>query len=161
MDVANVSRATLEVISALGIVLGLVFVGLELRHANSLAQADALISLNETTATIVLAKYEAPASDQLWALYSEGGISDGKELSPQDREILTSYWTALINVYEAAWKFRQTGILGDEEVNPYLLDLCNVFSRSRLSTEFWLDSRGFYSPSFVVDAEGACPALLL
>tara|TARA_R110002096_G_scaffold378252_1_gene572206 strand:+ start:1539 stop:1808 length:270 start_codon:yes stop_codon:yes gene_type:complete len=83
----TLGRTTLEALSTIGVVLGLIFVGLELRHSNNLSQAEALISLNGLTITMEMSKYEMPTSDDLWVRFRDGKLDNDDDISPKDEEI--------------------------------------------------------------------------
>ena len=80
----TLGRTTLEALSTIGVVLGLIFVGLELRHSNNLSQAEALISLNGLTITMEMSKYEMPTSDDLWVRFRDGKLDNDDDISPKD-----------------------------------------------------------------------------
>lgn len=149
-------RITLEALSTIGVAIGLVFVGLELRHSNNLSQAEALISLNGLTITMEMSRYEMPTSDDLWVRFRDGKLDNDDDISPKDEEILTTYYVMLINLTEAAWKFRDTGILGEAETQGYLKSACNSFTRNDLGINFWQTSRGNFTSGFIAELETIC-----
>ena len=159
MSTNNTIRAALEAASAIGVILGLIFVGLELRHSNNLSQAEALLSLNGLTITMEMSKYNMPASDDLWVRVGAGTIDDKKNLSPMDQNVLSTYYTMLINLTESAWKFRDTGILGEAETEGYLKAACDILSQNDLSKKFWYRKRANFTLKFVAELEENCAEL--
>lgn len=96
-----------------------------------------------------------PTSDDLWVRFRDGKL-DNDDISPKDGEILTTYYVMLINLTEAAWKFRDTGILGEAETQGYLNSACNNFTRNELGINFWQLSRGNFTSDFVAELETTC-----
>jgi hypothetical protein len=158
MPVSINARVFLETASALGVILGLIFVGLELRHSNNLAQAEALASLNGLTASLVMSKHDLPVSDDFWVRYRNGDLNDAGDVSPTDLDVLDSYLTATINLFESAWKYRDTGILGEAETQGYLISACATFTRNGLSKSYWRRAHTF-TPGFMADVEAVCVEL--
>ena len=154
------SRIFVDVISSLAVLLGLVFVGLELRHANKLAQAEAVNSLNGMIVELNISKYGAPASKDLWANYYSGRIGTGADLSPGDREILVASLFSWMTLYEAAWKYHETGILQEEEFVGYIEGACDELTLSELSREVWGQNKTLFTPGYVKEIENTCEALL-
>ncbi len=150
------SRIFVEIISTLAVVLGLVFVGIELRHANNLAQSEAMNSLNEMIIELNTSKYSAPASTDLWANYYSGRTGTGAELSPSDREILGSNLMSWMTLYEAAWKYYDTGILGEEEFLGYIKGACDELALSELNSEVWTQNKALFTPDYVKELESTC-----
>ena len=152
-------RIFVEIISTLAVVLGLVFVGIELRHANNLAQSEAMNSLNEMIIELNTSKYSAPASSDLWADYYSGHVGTGVELSPGDREILVSNLLSWMTLYEAAWKYYETGILGKEEFLGYIEGACDELALSELNSEVWGQNKSLFTSGYVRELESTCEGL--
>ena len=153
------SRSVVDVISSFAILLGLVFVGLELRHANNLAQAEAVNSLNGMIVELNISKYAAPASKDLWANYYSGRLGTAADLSPSDREILTANFFSWMTLYEAAWKYHETGILQEQELVGYIEGACDELALSELNMETWVQNKSLFTPGYVKQLEEACKTL--
>ena len=148
-----------EIVSSGAVVLGLVFVGLELRHANRLAESESVNSLNGMIVELNMSKYAAPASKNLWADYYSGGLEAGTGLAPSDREILVNNFFSWMTLYEAAWKYHDTGILGDEEFVGYIEGACDELSLGEFNREVWAESKRLFTPGYVDQVETTCAAL--
>lgn len=64
-----------------------------------------------------MSRHGLPASDDFWVRYEEGNLNEVGDLSPINLTILESYLTVIVNLQEAAWKYHDTGILGDAEIH--------------------------------------------
>lgn len=159
MPTQSTTRIVVDVLTALSVVLGLVFVGLELRHANNLARADALNSINALYLELNYAKYEAPASTGLWAAYYAGELEGKESLPPEDYEAIENFISGFMTVFESAWQYHSRGIIGDEEFDGYLRGLCSEFSQAPFLPEVWRTQRHAYSAGAIAEGERACPNL--
>ena len=156
MSKTPLTRVSLEVISASAVLLGLLFVGLELRHANKLAESEAVNSLNGMIVELNMAKYEAPASEGLWANYFLGQPFDETNLSPSDLEILGTNLISWMSLYEAAWKYYETGILKEGEFAGYIEGACDELARGEFAKEFWKQNKSLFTEGYVQKLEATC-----
>jgi hypothetical protein len=148
------TRTFVEFAGAAGVVLSLIFVGMELRHANNLAEAEAVQSINLMMNEVLL----TAMSDEL-TLKDAADRSD-ISISEARRGFRNVYF---LNMYEAAWKAHERGIIDDEMFSVYLDAVCgDVFLRSNVNMfvgingATWAEARSAFNPHFVEQLEMAC-----
>lgn len=91
-----------EIIGVIAVVLSLVFVGFELRHANRLAEAEAIQTINE----MIAEKLNSTTSSQ-WAMERIAAASD-QTVDEMGFRYERISW---MNIYEAAWTSFDNGII--------------------------------------------------
>ncbi|MFK7828735.1 MAG: hypothetical protein AB8B57_03040 [Congregibacter sp.] len=148
-------RIVTEVAGALSIVLSLVFVGLELRHANNVAEADSVQQINAMYFEMALA---GAHDSELIQLVAERSEIDEAAVRIGFRNAST------LNIVEAAWKSFDRGILDEEHYISYMTDGCVVifpdgFSESILLPDglmAWNDYKLRLSRRFTEAFENFC-----
>lgn len=145
------SRKTLgETLAALGVVGSLLFVGLELRQNNELAQAAAYqamgselaelwrgVSLNRDFAEI----HRRFIMDPLTA-------ADLAEISDTDRYRMVASWVAALRSLEITWRQTQLGLLDEEAFNYFGNDSPGIAAAVGNLKLLWPDVRALMSPDF-------------
>jgi hypothetical protein len=153
MAVENRLRTITEFVGAISIVLSLTFVGLELRHANNLAEAEAVQSINEMFAE----KLNTDKSEWVVALKSQAAGEEEMEV------FLHTEREQWMNILESAWKSFDRGILDRVQLAAYLNAGCRAifqeidsethrFWGERTWNEYKLD----FNPGYVAELEHHC-----
>ncbi|GAB5413395.1 MAG: hypothetical protein Cons2KO_09980 [Congregibacter sp.] len=148
-------RTVTEFIGAISIFVSLVFVGLELRHANNVAEVDAVLQINAMYAEMLIAASHDP--DLIRSLAEK---SDREE---QPIRIGFRNLT-MINIVEGAWKSFDRGIMEEAHFLSYVNDMCqNVFPNevgAPISTPggdtAWERLKLTLSPEFAEVVESRC-----
>jgi hypothetical protein len=147
-------RIITEFAGALSIVLSLIFVGLELRHANNVAEADSVMQINNMFVDFLTASESDP--DFLKARAEERGIDEWSV-----RTELRS--TILLNILEATWKSFERGIMDEEQYFAYMFDGCwNLFPGGHTGSftgsgeAGWAETKKSFNPNFIRAFESRC-----
>ena len=120
-----------EIVAALGVIIGLVFLSLDVREnteiTRSAAYGQSIDRLNEWRANVV----RDPDVSRLYLAYSE---SKTGELNREDSFRLQLLLTSLWGVYETAFYARDYGLLGPAEWGRYEVQMCD---HRGLNVEDW------------------------
>ena len=148
------TRTFIEIAGATGVVLSLIFVAMELRHANNLAEAEAVQSINLMIADLLL----AGMSDE--QILRDSATLNDISMSDARRGFRNAYF---LNAYEAAWKSNERGIIDDEMLSVYLKGACSdIFFNSGfdvfvgINGSKWTDARSAFNPRFIEQLELVC-----
>ena len=151
-------RVATELLGALSIVLSLIFVGLELRHANNLAAAEAVMQINAMYVESTVAM--AHDADLIRSFAQEHEI--------EERSVRQGFINMnRLNMVEAAWTNHDRGIMSEEQLNTYMMDGCVTLFPDGFSEKIltptgeasWNRYKAFVSPRFVVEFEQFCRAM--
>jgi hypothetical protein len=111
-----------EIVAALGVIVGLVFLTLDVREntetTRSAAYGQSIDRLNEWRAHVI----RDPDISRLYLAYSEATAS---ELNREDSFRLQLLLTSLWGVYETAFYSRDYGLLGPAEWGRYEVQMCD------------------------------------
>ena len=88
---------------------------MELRHANNLAEAEAVQAINTMLADSLLAAMSSKFAIEDSAKRNDISLSDAR------RGFRNAYF---LNTYESAWKVHERGIIDDEMFTVYLRAAC-------------------------------------
>ena len=101
----------IELVGAIAVLIGLVFVGLELRQNTRAVQAATFQGMTETSSDFLVTIASEPELRRVWS----ASYTTLDELSTEDREIyrylLNSFWLRMQNAFRQ-W---QVGTLSDED----------------------------------------------
>ena len=151
-DISKV-RIVTEFAGALSIVLSLIFVGIELRHANNLAETEAVQSINQ----MIAGKLNGDLQNA-WGIRASGAANN---LSIQD-EVDFLERIQWLNIYEAAWKSYDRGIIDAEQAASYLNGACySIFVGINIDEytwgeRSWEEYSEDFNPGYVAELEGLC-----
>lgn len=110
-----------EIVAAIGVVVGLVFLGLEVRENTEITRAatyDAsIVRLNEWRTQVV----RDPDVSRLYLAYTEATTG---ALNAEDAFRLQVLLTSLWGVYETAFYSRDYGLLGESEWGRFAVQIC-------------------------------------
>jgi hypothetical protein len=153
MVIENKFRIVAEFLGAFSIVLSLVFVGLELRHANNLAEAEAVQSINEMFAE----KLNNDKSEWVVTLLA---AQSGEDIETVFMHTEREQW---MNILESAWKSFDRGIIDDVQLAAYLNAGCRViFQEIDVSEHLlwgertWDEYKQDFNPGYVAALERHC-----
>ena len=125
-------RAAIELAGAIAVLIGLVFVGLELRQNTKAVQAATFQGMTETSSDFLVTIASEPELRRVWS----ASFATPEELNEEDREIhaflQNSFWLRMQNAFRQ-W---QIGTLSDEDWLVYRNLSCG-FARRPLYQEFW------------------------
>ena len=106
----------IEIVGLLAVVISLVFVGYEIRENTKLASAQALLELSQLSQENLLLVVDNDSLNEL-LLRAE---KDHSNLSQEEHRKVRQYIYAVWNTYEAAFQFREKGILSEIDFRPWL-----------------------------------------
>ena len=135
-----------ELIATVGVLVSLVFVGLELRQNTSVARAQARNDLASLSQDWLLVLGQDPAANRAWrgSWYDDapGGLSAVEESQAYYMMI------ALVRRLEVAYFHHQEGLIPEEALANYGMD-SPVFESPDFRVEFWPGVRENFDPDFV------------
>jgi len=125
-----------EIISALAIVVSLLYAGYQFRRSNTITSSDAAAVLTERFRESNKLLIESPGLAEI-VLAGRAGSAD---LSEADRLRYETFEKAFFNSWEAAWLYHADGILDA----PTWADLDEYFANAarRRSADVWVEMRG-------------------
>jgi len=135
----------------LGVLVGIVFLSVEIRQNTNAVAAQAILSLNEfgneTSRSVSL--------DEDFAKLVTTGHQDPESLTELEEERYVIYVQHLLNVSEAAWTFRQRGLISDEEFQGWQKSTCSWLAQSGVD-KLWKSGRLHFIDEFRSSAETWC-----
>lgn len=154
-------RLLSELAGAISIVLSLIFVGIELRQANNLSEADGLQSLNEMAASILIARMTDVELNRLIAkAYQSDELNEAHGFTAAEGSQLRGYFAAWTTYGESSWKYYERGIIALDQYQGSLSVICTIFSPSSAAIDLWRSLYGSIAHDFVADTEQNCAALM-
>ncbi len=148
-------RTLAEFIGGMSIVVSLIFVGLELRHANNVAEVDSVLQINAMYVEALTAAHHDPETVQMIA------ENNNRELSA----VRGGYRNlALINIAEAAWTSFDRGIMEEAHYLSYVQDVCQYVFPNGLEEPVpipdqdipWEQLKLTFNPEFAEVVESRC-----
>ena len=139
-----------EVVGIVALVLSLIFVGVEIQQNTNAVAAHAILSLNEfandTTSSV--------SQDEEFAkLVTKGHQNDS--LTELEEERYRAHVQHLLNVAEAAWTFRQRGLITNEEFQGWQASTCSWLALPGVN-KLWKSDRLHFIEEFRSSAESWC-----
>jgi hypothetical protein len=144
-------RSVVELAGAAGVILGLVFVGLELRQNTAVSSAQAVLDLNGIGSEIHLALAQDADLERL----VHAGYEDPNSLTEDERRRFVRWLRVRINAYEVAWMYQREGLLTRAEAAGYRSATCEILGREG-ARWFWEAELGNYAQGFVEDVNAWC-----
>ena len=122
-------KPILEVLSAVAVLLGLAFVGFELRQNTAAVEASSRQSTTDASVAWLLTIASDPELAHLWGIASRElqNLSDTEAI--QLHLLLRSQWIRFQNAY-LQWK---GGTLGDDDWNNYVGFICRTRMQAQLN----------------------------
>lgn len=153
-------RVVAELIGALAVLLGLIFVGLELRQNTAAVQASTLQGLVDLSTTYLI---DTSLDQDFLSVLSRAQedldqLTDIEELQLQ--RLIRSQWTR----YQSAYRHWRRGSLSDEDWEQYLNSICDAPGSIRgsfkpIHERFWHVDQVFLTDDFVAYVESCRPDL--
>lgn len=128
----------LELMGIAGVIISLIFVGLEIRQNSAVAQAESIRAANDGIRDIALSLSDSPELAQLVIDVNLGYVSPN-ELDRQQSSVLYFYNFAMLTNWSASFTAAQAGVIPIEEfeefdgtylINPYVVTRWNAFRPS-------------------------------
>ena len=134
-----------ELIATLGVLISLVFVGLELRQSTSVARAQARSDLAELGQGWLLTLAQDSDATRAWRVYWYD--EELAPLSPEEEGRAYYLMIALVRRLEATYFHHQEGLIPEAALGNYGMR-SGVFESLRFRTEFWPAIRETFDPDF-------------
>lgn len=147
-------RTIVELSSAGAVLLGLVFVGMELRQNTSVVSAQAVHDLNESANNAMLQL----AQDADLADLTLRGNENPRALNDTERQQYNAWMRTVLNIYESAWMYNKKGLIDDDDFAGWKASICSNLRRQSLQ-EFWLANRDSWPKAFQDDIADWCAEL--
>lgn len=138
----------LQTLAAVGVILSLIFVGLELRQTRQVATADVY---QQRTALQIEAWSAALYSEQLQM--AEQKLSEGAVLSEQDTNLLWVQMILKFSYWENVHFQYQTGLMPAEQWSASRRSIENMFRNNPVSLDYWAVERKQVRQSFAEEVD--------
>ncbi len=127
-----------EIVGGLAVVVSLVFVGLQIRHSNRLAQGAAELEMGRMNMEYL----RTGAEGDFAAVFSRCYFTPDEESLEEKQRFVWSYgrWMHMV---QAMYRQYQYGILPEASWHPLLVTLANVLEDSAIVADTW-ESNGVY-----------------
>ena len=136
-------RTWIDLIGALGVLIGLIFVGLELRNNTQAIRAETFQSLTDISNDYIM---QLAADPELARIYHTASANGLAALPPADSarywSIERAYWVRMQNVFSQYTR----GTLEMEDFALYRAVICRGDLGAR---EMWPEHRGILTPAFI------------
>ena len=144
-------RNIVELVSAAAVLLGLVFVGLELRQNTSMISAQATYDLNESANTALLEIIQDP---ELADLILKGN-GDPASLNESELHRYHGWVRIVLNIHEAAWLYFKKGLISEDEFVGWKGSFCRNTQPNGV-IEYWNGNAGSFVEGFRDEANTWC-----
>jgi hypothetical protein len=144
-------RALVEITSAAAVVLGLVFVGLELNQNTDAIGAQAIFELNASSNESFRQIAENPELTEIL----RRGYADPQSLDENERYRFDYWVRAIFNTYESAYVYYKKGLIEESDFAGWRGSFCELLRRNG-ARQFWTGNLGTYADGFVEDANSWC-----
>jgi hypothetical protein len=147
-----------ETVAAVGVILSLIFVGVEIRHNTAAARGATYQAISDLASTGVLELALSEDYPRLRALIrdTDPPLSD---LVPEDRERLQAIYMYTVHRIENVWVQVNEGIVDESAFTRFMPP--PEFVAARAFRGFWELTRPGRASDFVAFLEGRYPALRL
>lgn len=149
-DSGNFKRVV-EIASAVAVVLGLIFVGLELKQNTAAISAQAIFELNASSNE---AFREVAQNPDLADLLSRG-YADPQSLNSNERDRFHYWLRSVFNLNESAYLYYKKGLIEESDYAGWRGSLCELLRRNG-AKQFWTGNIGNYADGFVEDVNDWC-----
>lgn len=144
-------RALVEITSAAAVLLGLVFVGLELNQNTAAIGAQAIFELNSSSNESFRQIAQNPELSELL----NRGYADPQALDDNERDRFNYWVRSIFNTYESAYLYYKKGLIEESDFAGWQGAFCNLVSQKG-AEQFWTGNLGNYADGFVEDANSWC-----
>ena len=144
-------RSLIEFTSAVAVVLGLIFIGFELKQNTAAVSAQAIFELNDSSNNAFLEIAQNPEFAELIGR----GYADPQTLDENERDRF-NYWVRMaFNSHESAWLYFNKGLIEEGDFAGWKGSMCDLLQRKG-AQQFWTANLGNYADGFVEDANRWC-----
>ena len=135
-----------ELVGITAIVGSLIFVGLQMRQTQVIAQA-----------TLYQMRSDSAQGVRLAMIFPEhlqsALLKQGSELTELERQSLGSLTSMMFDHFENSHQLRQLGMLSPEQWDSDIAQLTNILSRTKFAVDRWNNRKGTYRQSFVDEVD--------
>jgi hypothetical protein len=144
-------KGLVEITSAVAVVLGLIFVGLELKQNTAAISAQAIFELNASSNE---AFREVAQNPELADLLNRG-YADPQTLDTNERYRFNYWLRSVFNANESAYLYYKKGLIEESDFAGWRGALCGLLRRKG-AEQFWTGNLGNYADGFVEDVNDWC-----
>ena len=137
-----------EIVSAIAIVVSLVFVGYQIRQGNE----ETALNTSAIQATIRQSMLETDLGG-LYVYMDHPYLAKRTELTPDQLTEVKALIIAFVRMREYYWTQFNDGLLDEPTWLSYRQPLTNVVFQSEVGREVWEDFRRAFNPGFIEDIE--------
>ena len=149
---------TITILANVGVIAGIVFLGIEVRQnstqieqATIAVAAQAVFELNQEFNEIRRTLY----TDASLIEIVDTGFDDPGSLTEIESLRFDYFFGAILNTYEAAWIYRQKGLIEEADYAGYRDSICRSLQREG-GRSFWESGITSYADGFVEEVSGSC-----
>lgn len=143
-----------EVVGALGVIAGLVFVGVQMRqNTKQLRRAEANMAMAQGSALRHLLLNNRETAELVYS-----GVA-GAPLDPFDEIRLNIFFSELVFMVMHVWDRARSGLAPPDELTRGIIPTLRPLLASQRAIVWWARARSTFRPDFVADFELALPAL--
>lgn len=144
-------RGLVEIIGLVAVLLGLVFVGLELRQNTAALSAQAVFELNDSSNE----SHRALAQDAALAALVSKGYENPAALTDLELERYARWMRVRFNLAEAGWLYQEQGLIDDGDSAGIRGSICADLEKEGAKW-FWESNIGNYALGFAEDVTAWC-----
>ena len=144
-------KALIEVTGVVAVVLGLVFVGLELNQNTAVISAQAIFELNASSNEA----FREVAQNPDLADLLDRGYADPDSLNANELDRFNYWLRAVFNANESAYLYYKKGLIEEGDFAGWREALCALLQRKG-AEQFWTGNLGNYAEGFVDDVNDWC-----
>ena len=122
-----------EIFSAVAVVASLIFVGLEVRKSNDLAETEAILNLLHSMNELQVSVAGDVALSELLAK----GFETQEDLTVPESYRLDAWTLGWLNIYDASWMAYDRGIIQFTTYQEYMDGACRFMSEAPFIQEVW------------------------
>jgi hypothetical protein len=153
MKITSEMQDWLQIISNVAVLVGLVFVGFEIRYNTQAASAQALLELNVAGNESARWQYEMGTIDKI-----ENNTDDPTKLSPSELSAVRTLIQVELNIVENAFMFHEQGVLDEESMLAYMDAPCEWITKNPVGAYLWDNGRFYFQPKFSAFLKQQCMA---
>jgi hypothetical protein len=149
---------TISILANVGVLAGIVFLGIEVQQNSAQIEqntvavaAQAVFELNQEANEIRRTLYPDASLTEL----IDKGFDDPGSLTEIESLRFDNYFGTVLNTYEAAWIYRQKGLVEEAEYAGWRDSICGMLHREG-GRSFWESGKTSYADGFIEDVSGWC-----
>jgi hypothetical protein len=137
-----------EIAGAATVIVTLVYLALQVKHATSVARASARQAVAQMNVDSLAASFDP----HVLSLAAKKATL-GEELTPDEHSNYVRWILLRMRVFENAHYQHKQGLLDEEEWTGYTVLILGLAGPASYAHEHWKWAAGSYSPSFVAEVE--------